>query len=69
MKYTIENITEKDKRRALYLAHKILSDKQIACKYGSVSIVRGDNPELFTYTDMLKVIEVMFKEIEEGWVH
>lgn len=69
MKYTIENVTAKDKRRALSLAYRVLTDRKTMHAFGGTTIAQGDKPDLFTYDDMLTILAVMFREIEEGWVH
>ena len=69
MKYTIETVTTKDKRRALYLAYQVMSDKRNLGKFGGLSLVKDNEPDLFTYADALEVIKVMFEENSEKWLN
>lgn len=55
-----------DKRRALQLAYQIVTDKRNGNRYAFTAITRMDKPDImFTYSDMLEGLRVMFKELDD----
>ena len=55
-----------DKRRALQLAYQIVTDKRNGNRYAFTAITRVDKPDImFTYSDMLEGLRVMFKELDD----
>lgn len=59
-----DTITLQDKKQALKFAYQIIADKRNANRYGGTALARKDSPEMFTYTDMLRVLNGMYKELE-----
>lgn len=61
-----EQITLQDKKQALKLAYQIVTDKRNNNRYMFTSLASKDSPEIFTYFDMLRVLNGMYKELEEA---
>lgn len=62
-----EPISLKDKQRAIKMAYTIIGDKRNVSRYGGTTITSKDDPSLmFTYPDMIDVLESMYAELEEA---
>lgn len=59
-----DTITLKDKRQALKLAYQIVTDNRNSNRYACTALFRKDSAEMFTYPDMLRVLNGMYKELE-----
>ena len=60
-----EAIILHDKKQALKLAYQIITDKRNVNRYSNTSIVYKDRPDMFTYSDMLRVFNDMYKELHD----
>ena len=55
-----------NKMRALQLAYQIVGDKRNANRYGATFLVRKDESEMFTYTDMLNGLRALYNELDDA---
>ena len=57
--------SNKNKLRAISMAHAILNDKRSVSRYGHTTITSKTDPSImFTYSDMMSVLEEMYDELE-----
>lgn len=54
------------KKRALQLAYQIVTDDRNANRYGATILVRKDEPEMFTYPDMLNGLRALLNELDDA---
>lgn len=52
-----------DKKRALQLAYQIVGDKRNANRYGNTAILRKDDSNMFTYSDMIDGLKAIFEDL------
>ncbi len=58
--------SSKSKRRAISMAYAILNDKRNVSRYGHTTITSKTDPSvMFTYSDMMSVLEEMYDELED----
>lgn len=61
-----EMISLQEKKNALSLAYQIVTDKRNVNRYGCTALFRKDSSEMFTYGDMTRVLNGMYKELVEA---
>lgn len=55
-----------DKKRALQLAYQIVGDKRNANRYGNTAILRKEDSNMFTYSDMLDGLRALFNDLDDA---
>lgn len=58
--------TNEQKRKAILLAYRIVTDKRNSDKYAFTAITNRETMERFGYDDMVETLEAMYNELDGG---